>query len=58
MTEEDCIFTFVCVCVCVCAQLAYGTGTAATVRVGNELGAGNALRAKRASYVALALQCT
>ena len=40
-----------------CTQLPIGTGTAASVRVGNELGAGNPLRAKRASYTALGLQC-
>ena len=33
-----------------------GTGTAASVRVGNELGAGNALKAKRSAYTAVALQ--
>ncbi|XP_064394643.1 multidrug and toxin extrusion protein 1-like isoform X2 [Halichondria panicea] len=33
-----------------------GTGTAVSVRVGNALGAGNSLGAKRASYVALFLQ--
>ena len=36
-------------------QLALGVGVAATVRVGNELGAGNSTAAKRAAYISLAL---
>ena len=56
---------YVCVCVCVVtyhfcwvAQIAFGISTAATVRVGNELGAGNPLRAKRAAYVSIAIAGT
>ena len=37
-------------------QFALGTGTAASVRVGTELGAGNPVRARRASYTALSIQ--
>ena len=34
-------------------QVPFGLSIAATVRVGNELGAGNPLRAKRAAYTAI-----
>ena len=36
-------------------QLPLGLGIAGTIRVGNELGAGNPLRAKRASYTAMGI---
>ena len=36
-------------------QLPYGVGTAVTVRVGNELGAGNPLKAKQATYTAFGI---
>ena len=36
-------------------QLPLGLGIAGTIRVGNELGAGNPLRAKRASYTAIGI---
>ena len=36
-------------------QFGLGVGVAATVRVGNELGAGNSTAAKRAAYISLAL---
>ena len=36
-------------------QIGVGIATAATVRVGNELGAGHPLRAKRAAYLSIAL---
>ena len=39
-------------------QFAFGVSTAANVRVGNELGAGNPSGAKRAAYVSIALAGT
>lgn len=36
-------------------QVPLGIATAASVRVGNELGAGQPLRAKKAAYVSVAL---
>ena len=38
-------------------QLALGLGTAAGVRVGNELGAGRPLKAKRVTYTAIGIMC-
>lgn len=38
-------------------QLALGVGVAGTVRVGNELGAGNPIAAKRAAYTSVILGC-
>lgn len=35
------------------SQIPYGIGTATAVRTGNELGAGNPLRAKRVAYTAI-----
>ena len=37
-------------------QIPLGIGTAASVRVGNELGAGNPQKAKRAAFAALVVQ--
>ena len=37
-------------------QIPLGLGTAASVRVGNELGAGNPQKAKRAAFAALVVQ--
>ncbi len=37
-------------------QVPFGMGIAVNIRVGNELGAGNPLSAKRASYVAIIMQ--
>lgn len=42
----------------VCLQFPLGIGTAAGVRVGNELGAGHPQKAKYASYAALIVQGT
>ena len=38
-------------------QVPLGIGIAVSIRVGNELGAGNPKAAKRASYVALGMAC-
>ena len=38
-------------------QVPLGIATAVSVRVGNELGAGQPLRAKRSAYVSIAMTC-
>ena len=38
-------------------QPCLGVGIATSIRVGNELGAGNPVGAKRASYTALSITC-
>ena len=40
------------------SQIPLGLGTAAGVRVGNELGAGRPLKAKRVTYIAVGIICT
>ena len=39
------------------SQIPLGISIAAGVRIGNELGAGNPLKAKRSSYIAMAVVC-
>ena len=52
----------VCVCwyipLCLVVQIAFGISMEATVHVGNELGAGNPIRAKRAAYISIAIAGT
>ena len=38
-------------------QVSLGIATAVSVRVGNELGAGQPLRAKRSAYVSIVMTC-